>query len=229
MNNNLTLLYVEDDLETIDNIKFFLKRYFSEIYIALDGEEALKIFNEKNPDIIILDINIPKISGLKVASKIREKDNNTSIIFLTAYSDREKLFEAINLQVFSYIVKPLKIELLIKTINKCIKNSSKENLDENKKILSDGFCWDINKKDLYFNDVKIPITKNEILLIELFVNNSCIFFKIDEIKEYVFGLENVKNNSITQLISRLRKKIHELTNSNLFFIENIYNEGYRLK
>lgn len=225
--NNLTLLYVEDDVETIDNIQFFLKRHFKEIYIALDGEEALAIFQEKNPDIIILDINIPKISGLKVASKIREKNYTTPIIFLTAYSDKEKLLEAINLQVFSYLVKPIKVDKLINTITKCKKNISEE--INSKKILADDFSWDLNKKDLYFNDIKIPLTKNEILIIELFINNDCKFFTIEQIKESIFDTEEVKNNSITQLISRLRKKIIDLTQSNNFFIENIYNEGYRLK
>jgi len=225
--NNLTLLYVEDDVETIDNIQFFLKRHFKEIYIALDGEEALAIFQDKNPDIIILDINIPKISGLKVASKIREKNYTTPIIFLTAYSDKEKLLEAINLQVYSYIVKPIKVDELINTITKCKKNISEE--ISSKKILADDFSWDLNKKNLFFNDIKIPLTKNEILIIELFINNDCKLFTIEDIKESIFDTEEVKNNSITQLISRLRKKIIDLTQSDNFFIENIYNEGYRLK
>ena len=62
---NLNLLYVEDDEEIIEDIDFFLKRHFNEIIIAQDGEEAFRYFEEKNPDIIILDINIPKLNGLK--------------------------------------------------------------------------------------------------------------------------------------------------------------------
>ncbi|RXI30734.1 response regulator [Arcobacter defluvii] len=57
--NRLNLLYVEDDEETVESIDFFLKRHFNEIYIAQDGEQALSFFEEKDPDIIILDINIP--------------------------------------------------------------------------------------------------------------------------------------------------------------------------
>ena len=73
--NDLTLLYVEDEIQIIQSIDFFLKRLFKEVFIAQDGEEALKLFYEKNPDVVILDINIPKVDGLKVASKIRKENS----------------------------------------------------------------------------------------------------------------------------------------------------------
>ncbi len=118
---NLNLLYVEDDEETIDNIDFFLKRHFNEIIIAQDGEEAFNYFKEKKPDIIILDINIPKLNGLKLASKIREINKKVPIIFLTAFSDKDNLLQAINLHACSYLIKPFKIDELINAINKCKK------------------------------------------------------------------------------------------------------------
>ena len=124
---NLNLLYVEDDEEIIEDIDFFLKRHFSEITIAKDGEKALELFEEKKPDIIILDINIPKINGLKVAAKIREVNKKIPIIFLTAFSDKENLLQAINLHAFSYLIKPFKIDELINAINKCKRDFFQEN------------------------------------------------------------------------------------------------------
>lgn len=123
---NLNLLYVEDDEEIIEDINFFLKRHFNEITIAKDGEKALELFEEKNPHIIILDINIPKINGLKVAAKIREVNKNIPIIFLTAYSDKENLLQAINLHAFSYLIKPFKVDELINAITKYKKNFLQE-------------------------------------------------------------------------------------------------------
>ena len=78
---NLTLLCVEDDVEIQEDIKYLFDSYFNTIYTALDGQEALNIYNKYNPNIILLDINIPKIDGLEVAKKIRETDKNTPIIF----------------------------------------------------------------------------------------------------------------------------------------------------
>lgn len=226
---NLNLLYVEDDEETIENIDFFLRRHFNEIIIARDGEEAFHYFKEIKPDIVILDINIPKINGLKLASKIREINKKIPIIFLTAFSDKENLLQAINLHACSYLIKPFKIDELINAINKCKRDFFQEDLNPHLKILNQDFIWHKQKKELSFNNQKISLTKNEISLIDLFVENDSRFFTQEEINEFIFLNNDIKDNSITQLISRLKRKITNLTGNNNFFIENIYNKGYHLK
>jgi len=227
--NRLNLLYVEDDEETVESIDFFLKRHFNEIYIAQDGEQALSFFEEKDPDIIILDINIPKLNGIKLATKIREKNKKVPIIFLTAYSDKDNLLQAIHLHAFSYLIKPFKINELIETIDKCKKELLCEHTNPNLRKLSENLIWNKLKKELYFNKEKVSLTKNELSLINLFVENDFKFFTPEEINEYIFLNHDLKNNSIIQLISRLKKKITEITSDSEFFIENIYNKGYRLK
>lgn len=226
---NLNLLYVEDDEEIIEDIDFFLKRHFNEIIIAQDGEEAFRYFEEKKPDIIILDINIPKINGLKLASKIREINKKIPIIFLTAFSDKENLLQAINLHACSYLIKPFKIDELINTLNKCKRDFFQENQNPHLKILNEDFIWNKQKKELSFNNQKISLTKNEIALIDLFVENDFRFFTPEEINEFIFLNNDIKDNSIIQLISRLKRKITNLIGNNNFFIENIYNKGYHLK
>jgi two-component system, OmpR family, lantibiotic biosynthesis response regulator NisR/SpaR len=226
---NLNLLYVEDDEETIDNIDFFLKRHFNEIIIAQDGEEAFNYFKEKKLDIIILDINIPKLNGLKLASKIREINKKVPIIFLTAFSDKDNLLQAINLHACSYLIKPFKIDELINAINKCKKYFFEEDQNPYLKVLNQDFIWDKQKKELSFNNQKIPLTKNEISLIDLFVENDFKFFTPEEIHEFIFLDNDIKDNSIIQLISRLKRKIISFSGDNNFFIENIYNKGYHLK
>ena len=89
MMEDFTLLYAEDDIETLEDTKFLLKRDFSKIYTALDGEKALALYLKYKPDVIILDINMPKLSGLQVAAKIKKLDENVQIIFLTANSQIE--------------------------------------------------------------------------------------------------------------------------------------------
>lgn len=226
---NLNLLYVEDDEETIDNIDFFLKRHFNKIIIAQDGEKAFNYFIEKKPDIIILDINIPKLNGLKLASKIREINKKVPIIFLTAFSDRDNLLQAINLHACSYLIKPFKINELINAIDKCKKYFFEESQNPYLKVLNQDFIWDKQKKELSFNNQKISLTKNEILLIDLFVENDFKFFTPEEIHEFIFLDNDIKDNSIIQLISRLKRKIINFSGDNNFFIENIYNKGYHLK
>lgn len=226
--DNFTLLYVEDDEETVEDVNFFLKRHFCEIIVAQDGEEALQCFENNSIDIVLLDIYIPKIDGLKLASLIRKRNKKIPIIFLTAYSDTKKLLEAINVRAYKYIIKPFMIEELIETINICKEDIFKQERANHIKILSDNFMWNQEKKELFFENSKIPLTKNEIMLIDLFVRYNNKTFSIEDINECIFN-NNIKTNSIIQLISRLKKKTTSVTKSNAFFIENIYSDGYKLK
>ncbi|MCK5294209.1 MAG: response regulator transcription factor [Arcobacteraceae bacterium] len=224
--DKLKLLCVEDDIEALEDLGYLLKRYFYQIYTASDGVEALKLFNEHKPDIVLLDINLPKMSGLEVASKIREYDNKTPIIFLTAYSDKDKLLKAIELKVSSYIIKPFKIFELKDAINKVIKEISIEN---SQLILTNNFIWDKNSIELLYKDIQIPLTKNEIGIIKLLILNRSKFLTTNEISLEISNNDNFNDNNIVQLISRFKKKINKTIENDDFFIENIYGGGYRLK
>ncbi len=225
--NKLTLLCVEDDIEALEDITYLLKRYFYKVYAATNGEEALNIYNKYHPDIILLDINIPKLNGLEVASKIRELDEDTSIIFLTAHSERKKLLQAIDLHVSSYIIKPFKIQELKDTIFKTIK---KIDVGNNNILLGEDFIWDKDSYELFYEKDQIPITKNEILLIKLLLSNRSNFLTVQEISLEICTNENdTFGNNIVQLISRFKKKVKKLINNDKFFIDNTYGNGYRIK
>ena len=227
--SNISLLYVEDDKEALEDVVFLLKRYFSIIYTANDGEEALEVFYKNKPDILLLDINIPKIDGLELANIIKEDNEDIPIIFLTAHNETQKLLKAINLRVISYIIKPFSMEELSESILKSIDLIKKRESFEKFLLLENGFSWNKEKSELFFNEEKINITKNEIQLITYLIKNKSNFFNAKCLAEIIF--ENTVNdpNSITQLISRFKKKINKKINNDLFFIENIYGEGYRIK
>jgi len=86
MMSNLTLLYAEDDLQSRKNYAFVLEEYFSEVYLAEDGREALDIYHEKKPDVLLLDISMPFIDGLDVAKAVRTTNKDIPIIMLTAHA-----------------------------------------------------------------------------------------------------------------------------------------------
>ena len=97
--NEFTLLYIEDDLEILENVTFLFNQYFKEIYTAKDGEEGLAAYHKYKPDIIVSDIGMPKLDGMELVNIIRENDKNIPIVLITAYSDREKLLNAIDIGV----------------------------------------------------------------------------------------------------------------------------------
>ena len=114
----LKVLYVEDDSSVRNELSSLLSNFFSNVYTASNGEEGLELYisKQKDIDIIIADINMPKMTGIEMLEEIRKFDKNIPAIFTTAYSDTEFLIDAIKLKVFEYCIKPIDIRLLINTL-----------------------------------------------------------------------------------------------------------------
>lgn len=114
---NLKCLYVEDDEFIKESFSFMLKRYFKDVIVAKDGEEGLDKFRKEKVDIVISDIRMPKMDGIKMAKEIKNINPNIYIIFVTAFNDIEYLKSAIELNIEGYLTKPIKKEILIKKLN----------------------------------------------------------------------------------------------------------------
>ena len=109
MNNKYpyNILVVEDEEQSRENFVSYLLMFYENVFEASNGERALEVYKREKPHIILLDINIPKVSGLEVARQIREKDLMTKIIILTAHSEKSFLLEAMSLRLTKYLFKPV--------------------------------------------------------------------------------------------------------------------------
>jgi|GEM_PF-6151342 len=115
---DITILYVEDDDRTREELFDILKEHAKDVYEAENGEVAFEIFLEKKPDIVVTDIKMPKSDGLDLARKIKKIDKNSIVMLLTAYSDEFNLMEAIDIGIDVYLNKPIRpFELLRKLSN----------------------------------------------------------------------------------------------------------------
>ena len=165
MQSSFSLLYAEDDQTVRDGYLLYFSKFFDNVYGAKDGKEAWDIYKQERPSVIILDINMPKISGLDVAHMIREIDDDCKIIMFTAYSDLEKLLAAIKLNLTEYLIKPAKRldleKILLRTIDEL--NGKTNNLVK----LKYGYSWDINSNKLFKRNKEINLTKKEISLFNL--------------------------------------------------------------
>ncbi len=103
---NLTILYVEDDLDTQRLIKRILSSSAKEVFIAGDGEEGLALYKEKQPDIVLTDICMPKMDGLEMCKGIKEITPNQPIGIFTAFNEPDYLQKAAALDIGTYILKP---------------------------------------------------------------------------------------------------------------------------
>jgi len=103
---NLTILYVEDDLDTQRLIKRVLSSSAKEVYVASDGEEGLALYKERQPDIVLTDISMPQMDGLEMAKKIKEIVPTQAIGIFTAFDEPEYLKQAAELDIGTYLLKP---------------------------------------------------------------------------------------------------------------------------
>lgn len=227
MINNLTILYVEDDETVRENFTEILKQHFSNVITANNGKTALKLYNEYKPEIALLDISIPYINGLTLASKIRENDSEIQIIMLTAYSEKEKLLQAVNLQLFAYLIKPIQYE----EFDKVLKNILNKFNDNEFLFLTNDFKWKKETEELFYNYTKIKLTKKEHQVVSLLCTQPIQYFSPYSIALEIGdedNLEENKSNTIIQLLSRFKNKTLKELNLKHFFIENIYGAGYKI-
>lgn len=116
---DISLLYVEDERVTREQISRILQRIVTELHVAENGQEGLELYREKHPDIIMTDIMMPVMNGLEMAREIRKLDHDSQIIMLTAYSDTEYLLECISLGINQYVQKPVDFSHLATAIETC--------------------------------------------------------------------------------------------------------------
>jgi len=116
--SKLKLLYVEDNKTVRETTLLVLNKFFADIVVAVDGKDGLEKFKQSSFDVIITDINMPKLSGLDMINEIRSIDKDISILILSAYYDAEYFINSIQLSVDGYLIKPINIYQFISVLEK---------------------------------------------------------------------------------------------------------------
>jgi len=218
------ILFVEDEKELRKNYVAYLKMFFEEVYEAEDGEMAYKIYKQKKPHIMIVDINLPDLSGIDLLKRIRENDHTTKVIMLTAYTDKNFLFEAISLKLTRYLVKPISRNELKDALNIVIKELSNFNTLPVKKInLKESYNWNYELKELSHNSKLIYLTNKEKIIFNLLISNLGETFSSDTIIYEAW--DDYDEGSLDRLkttIKTLRRKLPKDT------IKNVFGIGYKI-
>ena len=212
---NLKILYVEDEDEIRELMQDVLGEDFALFETAKDGQEGLAKFIEGNFDCVITDIQMPGMDGLEVAEKIK-KIKNIPVILLTAYSEKERLFKAIDVGVSKYLVKPFTPEKLLDVL--CEIFEQKDQILLGKDLL---YCK--SKGEIKRGEEINKLTKKEKILLDLLLESSDRIVSNKEIEEAVWPQGDFSQDALRTLVKRLRKK----TDKNL--IENYSGLGYKIK
>jgi PAS domain S-box-containing protein len=174
---HLKLLYVEDNADAREMTAMILENFFDNIVVAVDGEDGFEKFRQNDIDLIITDINMPKLNGLDMVEKIRQIDLDIPILILSAHNEDDFFMKSIKLGVDGYLLKPIDIDQLSSMLSKVVEkfkylDEAKANLhllQEYKKATNEGSI--VSKTDLkgiitYVNDAFCNIsnyTKEELI------------------------------------------------------------------
>lgn len=118
LTKKLSVLYVEDEKESREQISDIFSLLFESLDTAFDGEDALEKYNMKEYDIVITDINMPRMNGIELTKRIKTLKPTQSIIIISAHNDSEYLLQAINLGVDNFIIKPVQMQQLTQVLTK---------------------------------------------------------------------------------------------------------------
>jgi len=221
------ILFIEDDFLIRKNYTEVLKSYFANVYEASNGEEAYTIYLKKKPNILIVDLNIPKISGLELLEKIRSSDLNTKVILFTSHCDKETLLKASILKLTQYLIKPVGRKDLINALMLAVEEIENFNIFSKKIVeLKDSFYWNIDKSELYCKNDLIKITKKEKDILKIIFTNA-VNNTITTYDQLLYSIwdENSESSlkSLKTFMTTIRKKLPKDT------ILNEYSMGYKVK
>lgn len=218
-----SVLFVEDEKAIRENYIRYLQRYFSEIYEAKDGEEAYKIYLQKQPDVMIVDINLPFLNGMDLVKKIREEDHSTKIVMLTAQSDTKSLLEATELKLTKYLVKPVSRSELQKALEMVFDEFTKFSVKYKKSLkISDEYSWDYTTSELKCMNEVVILTNKEVEILGLLFSNIEKTFRYQEIILHVWPhTYEDKSDAIKTIIKNIRRKLPKEC------IKNVFGVGYK--
>ncbi len=202
----MRILLLEDEYSLRISIKEFLEDIGYEVDGFMNGEDAYIAIYDKHYDLLLLDINVPILSGLELLQKLRGEGNKTPAIFLTSMVDLENLKEGYKRGCCDYIRKPFNLEELELRINQVF---AKLYLDDEESInIGTDLTYNLTTSKLLHSEEEIVLRKTEKEILEVLIKHKNIVVSTEMIQDEVWG-EYVEPATIRVQLNNLRKKLPE--------------------
>lgn len=213
---NKKILIIEDEKDLVKVLRDTFEKEKFQVFYAEDGEEGLNQFYEKNPDLILLDINMPKKNGWEVCREVREQ-SNLPILMMTARDSEIDELKGLNIGADDYITKPFSLKVLVVKVKKILK------LDENSSFKTDGIYFDFKSGELKVDEENIELTRREIQFLEYIIKNRGIIFSREQLLNEVWGFDFEGDDRVVDtLVKRVRKKLGKYSD----MIKTVRGMGY---
>ena len=225
-----SILVVEDNTDLLNLLKINLSDQGYKIYTAGNGISALDVFHTQKPDLVVLDVMLPKLDGLEVCKRIRRENKMIPILMLTAKAEEVDKVLGLELGADDYMTKPFSIrEFLarVKAIFRRIDLNASDEESETKTLQFDGLSVDTTKRKVMLGNETIELTSKEYDLLLLFFRNPGKAYSREELLNIVWGYSyDGYSHTVNSHINRLRSKIEDDA-SEPHYIRTVWGVGYR--
>lgn len=218
-----TLLVIDDDEKLNRLLKRFLKDYGYEVYSAVDADEGLKKVRTVLPDLIILDVMLPGMTGFEVCKRVRES-SAVPIIMLTARGDVMDKVVGLELGADDYLPKPFEPRELVARIQAVLRRSKNTGADRRRRF--GALTVDFHRRQAFLDDRDVDLTTSEFAALELLVKHAGRVLDRDEIMQSLRGIDSEHFNRVVDVtMSRLRQKLED-DPKRPRFIKTVWGTGY---
>ena len=225
MKNNINILVVDDEKTIVDVIEVYLKKEGYTVFTASNGTEALKIFNNKKINLIILDLMLPDISGEDICKKIKNQID-IPIIMLTAKVNEDDVLNGFKQGADDYVIKPFSVKQLIARVTAILRRY-KVNKNEIMSFNNRDLIIDKDKCEVKKNGDIVKLTPSEYKLLLIFSENSKKLFTRNELLDKAIGEEiDAIDRIIDSHIKNLRSKIEDNSKEPKYIL-TVYGMGYK--
>ena len=219
----MNVLVVEDEALLLHHLQYQLEDAGHKTLGATNGEEAWHFLQDYNPDIAIIDLGLPGISGMELIQKARSEGVDMPILILTARSNWRDKVSSLNAGADDYLVKPFELEELKARLNALARRSAGFS---NPEITAGPFHVNPISKEFLVNDKPIDLTAYEYLLMEYMMHNQQKVLSRTSLEDQIYGnRQGADSNVLEVLINRLRKKLKKHAGINP--IVTVRGQGYR--
>lgn len=224
------ILIADDNRDITDILSTYSRMEGFEPVVAGDGEEAIRLFNQYEPDVVLLDVMMPKEDGYEVCRKIRSK-SNVPVILITARGEDFDKIMGLDIGADDYIVKPFsprevmaRVRAVLRRMSKTNKESSSENV-----ISVDNLEINLDEYTLHIDNKKVSLTKKEIETMWTLASNPNKVFTRDNLLDSLWGFDYFGDSrTVDSHIKRLRAKIDTIEHPS-WSIKTIWGVGYKFE
>ena len=218
-----TILIIEDEKAIQNIIKAFLEDAGYTTVLADDGLEGIEQFHKCSPDLVLLDLMLPKIDGFAVCELIR-KESSIPVIMLTARDDDDSQIKGFDALADDYITKPFTMPLVMRRIEAVLRRTEQGNQTENTVIHYKDISLDIDSFTLLVNGENISLTTREFEILKLLLENQGRVFTRDNLLNTIWGYDYFGDAKIVNThIKNIRRKL------GVDYIDTIRGVGYKIE